>query len=117
VEIVDSIEKSAAFARVNLGMTREEFDALTPSDFDLLVKEWQWKEYREDFRLALLRFTVAKASGMMRVDETPVEFSDFEPPRPDKKYKRRRKRTPSGRELLAKFQAATAGCETIDLRK
>ena len=75
-----SIRQARAFARVNLGVKRDEFDALTRADFDDLVEQWEAREAREDRRAAMTPWILATIHT--KKGEKPPKLTDYMPKKP-----------------------------------
>lgn len=66
-----------AFARLEIGLTSQEFESSTPAELDELIAAWNRKEQRQDERLAsimshLSNVIVASAGGKARF--SPSDF-------------------------------------------
>lgn len=68
-----------AWARVELGMSRAEFDSHTPAEFDVVFRFWKARERRADIRIARLCYTLAQTSGAKHEDGSPLTIDDFLP--------------------------------------
>lgn len=95
----DYVAKGAAFARVELGMRREEYLAHTPREWSEIEDAWRDHEHREDRRTARLCMVLAWCHGNPEATE-----ADFIPTLVDEDE-------PDPSEILNQFKAATAGKE------
>ncbi len=68
----DNLKAEIAFARVNLGMSREEFMRQTPEEWEEAVKAWQAKEERENRRFARICMVLAWSAG--NTEATEMDF-------------------------------------------
>jgi hypothetical protein len=66
-----------AWARVELGMPREEFDSLEPSEFIRLYNVWEGRERRYRVQDARLRYTIAASAGARAADGSPLKPDYF----------------------------------------
>lgn len=106
----EDIDHMAAWARVELGMSRAEFNLLLPSEFALVYRKWHEREARFVERQAQLCYVVAVSSGATLKDNKPIPVDFFHP---EYAAKQKRKRRP---KLLDQFLNAFAGAKVVDLR-
>lgn len=104
------INKMARWARIELAMPREEFNRLTPVEFQGLVKLWLLKEKRLQIYLGQLRHTMAVSMGATLEDGSKVPFDFFYP-----SYKKKRKRRQ--KDPIAALIAIVGKDRVVDLRK
>ena len=114
----DDVAKSAAWARVELGMTRAEFDLITPAELHNYIEAWKRKEYREEVRLGKLRHTIAASAGSTDAEGNSLPLDYFIPLAPGQKPKRKKRRN-LAKEMMDQMSAACAasGIQIVDTRK
>lgn len=95
------------FARIELGLSKEEFNALTPSDFRVAVRLWSARETRkarrEDELVARIAFFNNLSSVPRKEGDPRPSLTDFLPRYGKKKAKTRE--VLSSAQLLAKTRA------------
>lgn len=95
------------FARIELGLSRVEFNTLTPADFKVAIKLWEEKQKRERKRQDELVGRLAMFVNHSVVPRKPgdkyPDVTDFMPS-PSKKAKRL-----SGKELQSKTEQMLGG--------
>lgn len=75
----DNIKKYAVWARVELGMSSNEFNRLTPAELPALIEQWRKREERLDVRMARLCWVVAVSAGTKQSNGSDIPPDFFMP--------------------------------------
>jgi hypothetical protein len=88
-----------AFARIELGIDKDEWDNLHPQECESILEAWEQRQKRERIRDASMQHIIALAGGMKKRGGGQLRLEDFAPELKDK--------TPEEREakLKAQFKA------------
>lgn len=74
--MLDYIYSCQAFAQVELGISVEDFDSLTPALFDKYVEVWEAKQLREEYFMSVVPTILYNIN---RGKSAPKNYWDFMP--------------------------------------